>query len=57
MLDIDPSLTFTNETFVYDHKISIFSFEEDFALLIESTETAQAQKTLFELAWGSGSLK
>ena len=53
----DPSLTFTNETFIYDHKISIFSFEEDFALLIESTETAQAQRTMFELAWGSGLLK
>lgn len=47
----DPTLTFRNETYIYDNKISIFSFDDDFALLIESSDVAQAQKTLFELAW------
>jgi len=49
----DPKLAFTNETYIYDHKISIFSFDGDFALLIESADVAQSQKTLFELAWGN----
>lgn len=53
----DPKLTFTNETYIYDNKISIFSFDGDFALLIESADVAQAQRTLFELAWGNAILK
>lgn len=53
----DPKLTFKNETYIYDHKISIFSFEGDFALLIESPDVAEAQRTLFELAWGNTLLK
>lgn len=53
----DPKLSFKNETYVYDQKISIFSFEGDFALLIESRDVAEAQRTLFELAWGNTLLK
>lgn len=47
------ALSFTNETFLYGDKMSTFSFDEDFALLIESPDVVRTQKTLFELAWRS----
>lgn len=53
----DPKLTFSNEVYIYDNKMSIFSFDEEFALIIESKDVVQAQKTLFELAWCSSLVK
>lgn len=53
----DGKLTFTNETYIYDDKMSIFSFEEDFALLIQSKEVTSAERTMFELAWQSALLR
>ena len=44
---------FTNEVYIYDDKMSVFSFDEDFAILIESKDVVSAQRIMFELAWES----
>lgn len=49
----DRSLAIGNETYIYDDKISIFSFEGEFALLIQSEDVVRTQRTMFELAWNS----
>ncbi len=55
---IEPKhLFFTNEAYVYDNKMSIFSFDEDFGLLIESADVVRMQRVMFELAWESRLLK
>ena len=53
----DKSLTIGNETYIYDDKISIFSFEGEFALLIQSQDVVRTQRTMFELAWNSSLLR
>ncbi|PIR49027.1 hypothetical protein COU80_01290 [Candidatus Peregrinibacteria bacterium CG10_big_fil_rev_8_21_14_0_10_55_24] len=51
------ALHFTNEIYLYDDKkMVIFSFDEDFALLIESRDVVNTQKVIFELAWQSALL-
>lgn len=46
-------LLILNEVFIYDDKVSTFSFDEGFALLIQSKDVADSQRTMFELAWNS----
>jgi hypothetical protein len=53
----DRNLFFTNETYIYGNKMSTFSFNEDFAVLIESADIARTQRVLFELAWKSALVK
>jgi hypothetical protein len=50
-------LIFKTEVGIYDDKVMIFSFDEDFAMLIESRDVADTQRALFDLAWESASLK
>ncbi len=51
------ALHFTNEIYLYDgDKMVLFSFDEDFALLIESQDVVNTQKVIFELAWQSALL-
>jgi sugar-specific transcriptional regulator TrmB len=51
------ALHFTNEIYLYDDdKMVIFSFDEDFALLIQSRDVVKTQKVIFELAWQSALL-
>lgn len=50
-------MVFRNEVVIYENKVQIFSFEEDFAFLIESRDVAETQRALFELAWESGLLR
>ena len=49
-------MQFKNEMAVYDGKVVIFSFEEDFAFLIESKDVAELQAVIFDLAWESALL-
>lgn len=42
---------FTTETNIYNNKILNVSWKEEFAVVIESKEIADAQKKVFELAW------
>ncbi|HEY1075002.1 MAG TPA: helix-turn-helix domain-containing protein [Patescibacteria group bacterium] len=49
---VDPEqFNFSPEINVYDNKIAIMSLAEEFAVIIESKEIAEAQKKIFELAW------
>lgn len=49
---VDPEkFNFSPEINVYDDKIAIMSLAEEFAVIIESKEIAEAQKKIFELAW------
>ena len=50
-------MQFKNEMAVYDNKVVSFSFEEDFAFLIESRDVAELQSVIFDLAWESALLK
>lgn len=45
-----------NEIFIYDQKMSVFSFDEDFAFMIESKDVVESQRVIFELAWTSAHL-
>lgn len=49
--------TFKNEVVIYDDKAMTFSFDEDFAFLIESKDVADTQRALFDLAWESSLLQ
>ncbi|HLD21583.1 MAG TPA: helix-turn-helix domain-containing protein [Patescibacteria group bacterium] len=42
---------FTPEINVYDNKVAFFSWRDQFAMIIESQELAEAQKKIFQLAW------
>lgn len=42
---------FSPEINIYDDKIAIMSLAEEFGVIIESKEIAEAQKKIFELAW------
>lgn len=42
---------FSPEINIYDNKVIIISPPEEFAVIIESKEIAEAQKRIFELAW------
>lgn len=53
----DPSLELDNEVYIYDDKINIFSFDQDFALQIKSNDVVKTQKSMFELAWHSSLLR
>jgi len=49
---------FSPEINIYDDKVIIISPPEEFAVIIESKEIAEAQKKIFELAWeGARSLQ
>ncbi len=50
-------LPFLNEVVIYDDKVAHFSFEEDFAFLIQSKHVADTHRAIFELAWESTSLR
>ncbi|MBI3619336.1 hypothetical protein HY213_04885 [Candidatus Peregrinibacteria bacterium] len=53
----NTTMHFANEMFIYDKKMSVFSFDEDFALLIEGTDIVQTNSIIFELAWKSALLE
>lgn len=53
----DPHLRLPNEIYVYDDKYSIFSFDDDMAMLIESADVARSQRAIFELAWESATIR
>ncbi len=42
---------FSPEINIYDNKVAIMSLAEEFGVIIESKEIAEAQKKIFELAW------
>lgn len=42
---------FSPEINIYDDKVAIMSLAEEFGVIIESKEIAEAQKKIFELAW------
>jgi len=41
----------TNEILIYDNRVSLFSYEDDLAMIIESQSIADTQRALFELIW------
>ena len=49
----DTRFLFKNEVYIYDNKISIFSFDDHIGLMIESADVYDTQKAMFELAWES----
>ncbi len=49
-------LPFENEVVIYDDKVAHFSFEEDFAFLIQSKHVADTHRAIFNLAWESPAL-
>lgn len=53
----DTHIHLPNEIYIYDNKYSIFSFDDDIALVIESEDVAKTQRAIFELAWESTKLK
>ena len=53
----NSKMQFKNEVCIYDNRVSLFSFDEDFALLIESADVAETQRAVFDLAWQSALLK
>jgi sugar-specific transcriptional regulator TrmB len=53
----DAAAYFPNEIYIYGNRFSIFSFDDDMALLIESADVAKTQRAIFELAWSSAKLK
>ncbi|HLD18020.1 MAG TPA: helix-turn-helix domain-containing protein [Patescibacteria group bacterium] len=49
---VPPDLyQFSPEINIYDKKVAFFSWRDQFAMIIESEEMAQAQKRIFHLAW------
>lgn len=42
---------FSPEIDIYDDKVAIMSLKEEFGVIIESKEIAEAQKKIYELAW------
>ena len=50
----DDSYSFSDEVFLYDDNMAVFSFDEDVALLLHSPHISHTQRVLFELAWESG---
>ncbi|MBI2410668.1 MAG: hypothetical protein HYV32_02100 [Candidatus Kerfeldbacteria bacterium] len=42
---------FTPEINIYDNKVVFFFWRDQFAMIIESAEMAQAQRKIFDLAW------
>ncbi len=52
----DPNVSFKNEVYIYDNKVATFSFDEDFAFVIESKKVADTEKAIFDLAWESAGL-
>jgi hypothetical protein len=43
---------FSNEINIYDNKVSIISFKEGLiGMIIESTEIADTQRTIFKMIW------
>lgn len=46
-----PQYDFSPEINLYDDKVAIMSLAEEFGVIIESKEIANAQKVVFELAW------
>lgn len=48
---VSDEYDFTTEFYVYDNVVSIASFREFFAVVIESSEIAQTFKNFYKLAW------
>ncbi len=48
---------FRNEVGIYDDKVMHFSYEEDFAFLIQSRHVADTHRAIFDLPWGSAGLQ
>ncbi len=48
---ISDEFNFTTELYIYDNIVSIASFKELFAVVIESYEIAQTFKNFYKLAW------
>jgi predicted DNA-binding transcriptional regulator len=53
----DAKAFFPNEIYIYGNRFSIFSFDDDMALLIESADVAKTQRAIFELAWSSAKVE
>lgn len=51
------NVVFQTEVAIFEDKVVMWSFEEDFAMLIQSRDVAETQRALFDLAWESASLK
>lgn len=52
----NPKIAFKNEVYIYDNKVATFSFDEDFAFVIESKKVADTEKAIFDLAWESAGI-
>ncbi len=48
---IPKEFNFNIDISIYDNKVAITSFKEDFGVLIESKSIADAQKKIFDLIW------
>jgi sugar-specific transcriptional regulator TrmB len=53
----DARAYFPNEIYIYGNRYSIFSFDDNMALVIESADVAKTQRAIFELAWSSAKLR
>lgn len=53
----DAKAYFPNEIYIYGDRFSIFSFDDNMALMIESVDVVKTQRAIFELAWSSEKLK
>jgi len=48
----DKKFTFSNEINIYDDKVAIITFKQDLsAMVIESQEIADSQRTIFNMTW------
>ena len=50
---VSENTPFHNDNLIWLDKIAIFSFEKEFALVIQSKDVADSFRSLFELAWQS----
>lgn len=53
----EPAINFPNEIYIYGNRFSVFSFDDDMAMLIESADVVKTQRAIFELAWSSAKLQ
>jgi sugar-specific transcriptional regulator TrmB len=49
---LPPSVSFSAETYLYDHKVAVLDYHKDIiGIIIESEQVAEAQRAMFEMAW------
>lgn len=49
---LPPGVTFSAETYVYDHKTAVLDYNQDImGVITESEQVATAQRAMFEAAW------